>query len=389
MLALVGTRDTKAREFDTLRAELERLGASVEFVDGTPDRAAGSSRAQALAKSAEGAAQRLAALERSGALGAVVGMGGSGNTELFFRATRDLAVGLPKLLLTTVTAGLSGLVGPPDAVIMHSVADISGSNSLLRFQIAQLARAAVALADGPRLPVRGPGERRAALTAMGLTTAAATVAESELTGLGWEVVTFHANGAGGRSLQRLLSEGYFDAVLDLTTTEVADEVVGGQRSAGPDRMAAASRSGVVQVVSVGGVDAVNFGSPDTVPPRFHARNLYRHGDAATLMRASADESEQIGRRIAADLSTATTAAAIVIPTRGFSALDAQGQPFHDPAADARLIGALRDALPSSIPCVEVDAHVNDTDFATRLARTLDRTYREFALEEATCTHERK
>jgi uncharacterized protein (UPF0261 family) len=203
-----------------------------------------------------------------------------------------------------------------------------------------------------------------------VTTPCVTAARQQLERAGYEVLVFHATGSGGRALEGLIDDGYFAGVLDVTTTEWADEVVGGVLSAGPDRLSAAGRRGIPQVVSVGALDMVNFGAMDTVPAQFRGRTLYRHNPTVTLMRTTAEECAEIGRRIAAQLNRATGPTVLVLPLRGVSMIDAEGQPFHDPAADRALFDALRRHAGAGVRIVESDAHINDAAFAQTLVEEL-------------------
>jgi uncharacterized protein (UPF0261 family) len=204
----------------------------------------------------------------------------------------------------------------------------------------------------------------------GVTTPCVTAARARLESAGYEVLVFHATGSGGRAMEGLIDDGWFAGVLDVTTTEWADEVVGGVLTAGPDRLAAAGRKGVPQVVSVGALDMVNFGAPESIPAHFRERRLYRHNPSVTLMRTTPDECRVIGSRIAAQLNRATGPVVVLLPTRGVSMIDREGQPFHDPAADAALFAALREDLRRDIRILELDAHVNDPEFAHALADEL-------------------
>jgi uncharacterized protein (UPF0261 family) len=201
----------------------------------------------------------------------------------------------------------------------------------------------------------------------GVTTPAVTVARERLEELGYEVLVFHATGAGGRALEGLADSGFLAGVLDVTTTELADDLVGGVLSAGPDRLTAAGKHGVPQVVAPGAIDMVNFGPRDTVPERFEGRNLYVHNPTVTLMRTTPDEMAELGRRMAAKLAAATGPTALFVPLGGVSALDAPGLPFHDPTADAACFEALRDA---AVDTVRLDMNVNDPAFGRAMADRL-------------------
>jgi uncharacterized protein (UPF0261 family) len=203
-----------------------------------------------------------------------------------------------------------------------------------------------------------------AATMFGVTTPCVTAVREALEGAGFDVLVFHATGSGGRAMEGLIDDGYFSAVVDITTTEWADEVVGGVLSAGPGRLSAAGRRGIPQVVSVGALDMVNFGAPATVPARFADRRLYHHNPSVTLMRTTPEECREIGRRIAAQLNGAEGPSVLVLPLKGVSMIDAPGEPFHDPRADAELFDSLRESVDDGIEVVEADRHINDPEFAT-------------------------
>jgi uncharacterized protein (UPF0261 family) len=205
----------------------------------------------------------------------------------------------------------------------------------------------------------------------GVTTPCVTRAREALEARGYEVLVFHATGTGGRAMEALVDAGFLAGVLDATTTELCDDLVGGVLSAGPDRLEAAGRSGLPQVVSLGALDMVNFGSRDSVPSQFEARNLYVHNPSVTLMRTTAEECAELGRRIARKLSAATGPVALFVPLGGVSMIDAPGQPFHDPDADAALFEALRSGVGDNVELIELDANVNDDAFADAMVEKLD------------------
>jgi uncharacterized protein (UPF0261 family) len=222
-------------------------------------------------------------------------------------------------------------------------------------------------------PVPQPQTERPLVGAsmFGVTTPCITAARERLEELGYEVLVFHATGTGGQSFEALAAGGFLAGALDATTTELADDLVGGVLSAGPDRLEAVGRAGIPQVVSLGALDMVNFGPRDTVPPRFAERNLYVHNPTVTLMRTTPEENAELGRRIARKLNAARSPTVLFIPLRGVSAIDVEGQPFFDPEADAALIGALREGVDRErVEVVEVDTDVNDPAFATALADRL-------------------
>jgi uncharacterized protein (UPF0261 family) len=393
---LVGTLDTKGDEYAYLRDRLRLAGVETLIADaGTlepphgcepditreelaaetgadlPGLTAARDRGAAVTAMAEAAAALARRLHDEGRIHGVLAAGGSGNTAIATRAMQALPVGVPKLMVSTVAAGdTRDYVGASDVTLMASVTDVAGVNSISG-QI--LANAAAAMAGMVQAPPVELGEQRplVAATMFGVTTACVTRAREELEARGYEVLTFHATGTGGRAMEALVEGGFLRGVLDATTTELCDDLVGGVLSAGPDRLEAAGRAGLPQVVSLGALDMVNFGARDTVPPQFQDRNLYVHNPSITLMRTTADECAELGRRIASKLSAATGPVALFVPLKGVSAIDAEGQPFHDPEADAALFDAIREGLDSRVELIEMDCNVNDPAFATAMAEKLD------------------
>lgn len=390
---LIGTLDTKGAEYAFVRDLVQSHGVATLVMDlGTigepafpPDITAAqvASHAHASLESIRQRADRgdavnimltgARALTRelfdAGRFQGVLGLGGGGGTAMITAAMRELPVGVPKLMVSTMASGNTApYVDVKDITLMYSVVDIAGLNPLSRRILANAAGAIVGM-------VRQefePGEDRPliAATMFGVTTPCVTAARERLEGAGYDVLVFHATGSGGRAMEGLIADGYFAGVLDVTTTEWADEVVGGVLSAGPERLSAAARRGVPQVVSVGALDMVNFGAPETMPPQFRDRLLYRHNPSVTLMRTTADECRAIGQRIAAQVNTSTGPVVVLLPLRGVSMIDREGQPFYDPAADATLFAAIRQALRPGIPVRELDVHINDPAFAGALADEL-------------------
>jgi uncharacterized protein (UPF0261 family) len=258
----------------------------------------------------------------------------------------------------------------------YSVVDIAGINAISARILTNAAGAIVGMAGAEPPPLAGDRPLVGA-TMFGVTTPAVTRARERLEELGYEVLVFHATGTGGRSLEALAADGQLAGVLDLTTTELADELVGGVLSAGPDRLEAAGRRGIPQVVSVGALDMVNFGPRATVPPRFEERLLHVHNPTVTLMRTTAEENAELGRRLARKLNAAAGPTVLFLPLRGVSAIDVDGQPFRDAEADAALFDALRAELDRErVEVHEVDADVNDEAFATAMADRLHELVRE-------------
>jgi uncharacterized protein (UPF0261 family) len=396
-VALLAALDTKAHDAAFLKARLEANGHNVTVVDigvlGTPridcqvDRAtvaeaggaaladlqAEQDRAHAIATMAAGATRVIADLVRSGNAHAVLALGGGAGTSIGSAAMQHLPLGLPKLILTTVASGnTAGYVGTSDIVLFPSIVDIAGINRISAVTYTRAADALSGMLSGTRSPASAPPHRNrplVAATMFGVTTPCVQRAKEKLEAAGCEVLVFHATGAGGRTMERLVSDGYVDAVLDLTTTEWADEIVGGILSAGPHRLEAVARTGVPQVVSLGATDMVNFGPPQTIPERFSGRRFYRHNSENTLMRVIPEEAARIGAAIAEKLNTSRGATVLLVPNRGVSALDGAGQPFDDPMARNALVTAIRKYIDESrVHIEEFDLHINDDAFADAAAQ---------------------
>ncbi|MET9272036.1 Tm-1-like ATP-binding domain-containing protein [Kribbella sp. NPDC003557] len=380
VIALVGALDTKAEEYRFLADRIEQLGASWILLDigvlGEPGLTAtydagtiarhGGGRLDSLRTVADrNEAMRVMAAGAGRVLGdpavgvdGVVAVGGSNAAYVMAEICAVLPFGLPKVLVSTIAAGdTRRYVREADLTLMYPVVDINGLNRLTRSVLTNAAAACVAMASAPKeqasdRPVVG-------VTMFGVTTACASAVAQGLTRRGYEALSFHCTGVGGRSMEALIRKGSVQAVADLTTTELADDLVGGVCSAGPDRLTAAAAAGVPQVVSLGALDMVNFTGPESVPARFRNRRLYPHNPAVTLMRTTADECAELGRRIADRLNTATARTAVLIPRRGLSQLSVPGGPFHDPVADQALFDSLRAGLSPTIAVHDFDTDIND------------------------------
>jgi uncharacterized protein (UPF0261 family) len=391
---LLGTLDTKGAEYAYVRNRIRTRGHDVLVMDlgilGEPAiapdvpaadvaRAGGGEllalrargdRGPAVEVMLRGASALVPALYAAHRFDGVLGLGGGGGTSMITSAMRTLPVGVPKVMVSTMASGNTApYVDVKDITLMYSVVDIAGLNPLSRRILANAAGAICGMVEEAGMdPVHRelPDRPLLAATMFGVTTPCVTAVRERLERAGYDVLVFHATGTGGRAMEGLIEDGYFSGVIDVTTTEWCDEVVGGVLSAGPDRLAAAGRKGIPQVVSAGALDMVNFGAIDTVPERFRQRVLYRHNPTVTLMRTTASECGTIGRRIAEQLNRSTGPVVLVLPMRGVSAIDAVGQPFHDPEADRALFDALRTHAAPSVRIVEVDAHINDTAFADAL-----------------------
>lgn len=391
-VVLVGTLDTKGAEYAFVRDRLRESGVDVILVDTgvfepqtqpdvsneqvaeaggakLADLVARRDRGEAVATMGRGAGVILKQLHEQGRLQAAMALGGGGAASLASAAMTPLPLGVPKLIVSTVAAGeVSRYVGTRDFTLMYPVLDISGINHLSATILTNAAAAAagMARAEPPQMAHRP----MIGATMFGVTTPAVTAARDQLDKLGYEPLVFHANGAGGRCLEAMVEDGMLSGVLDLTTTELADEVVGGILSAGPDRLTAAGRHGLPQVVSVGALDMVNFGPMDTVPERFRERNLYAHNAQVTLMRTTPAECEQIGRLLAQKLNAAKGPVALFLPLRGVSMISVEGETFHDPDADAALFQAIRTTLEPHVELTELDLPINDAAFAEAMTDRL-------------------
>ncbi|KII89080.1 hypothetical protein PLICRDRAFT_40722 [Plicaturopsis crispa FD-325 SS-3] len=300
--------------------------------------------------------------QAAGRLAGVVAAGGSGNTSICTRAFRDvLPIGFPKLMVSTMASGnVSQYVGETDITMMYSVVDIAGMNDILQVVLANAARAITGMAAN-YTPIAS-SQRAIAVSMFGVTTPCVNFATELLKEKGYDVVVFHATGAGGKAMERLIADGRFAGVLDVTTTELADELVGGVLTAGAHRLEAAAKKGVPQVVSVGALDMVNFGPRSTVPEKFAERRLHEHNESIALIRTTRAECEKLGEILSSKINAGSASKTrLVLPLRGISLLDVDGAPFHDAEADKALLDVLR--ARAQCPVVEVDADINDAQFA--------------------------
>lgn len=396
----VGTLDTKGAEYAFLRDRLLEHGVDVILIDagvlGEPTttadvtrdevaKAAGADlgrlveagdRGAAVETMSRGAAEIVARLHREGRLDGVVGMGGTGGTSLVSHAMQRLPVGVPKLLVSTVASGdTRPYVGALDIAMMYSVVDVAGVNQI---SARIIGNAAAAIAGMARATIPLPEQTRPLIGAsmFGVTTPCVTAARERLENLGYEVLVFHQTGTGGQSMEELVRAGFIKGLLDVTTTELCDELVGGVLRAHPKRLEVAGELGVPQVVSLGALDMVNFGPMDTVPEPFRSRNLYVHNPTVTLMRTTPDESAELGRRVARKLSRAKGPTALFVPLRGISMIATEGQPFYDPAADEALFAAVRENVGPNVELHEIDTDVNDPEFALAMADRLHEMLKE-------------
>jgi uncharacterized protein (UPF0261 family) len=393
-VAILGTLDTKGEEFAYLREQIELAGVSTLVIDagvlGQPtfppdigreevslaggrqlrDLLAEQDRGRSVTTMAAGAAVVVRRLYDEGTIHGLISLGGSAGTTIGTAAMRSLPVGFPKVMVSTLASGdTRPYVGTKDITMVHSVVDIAGLNVLSR---RILGNAAAALAGMVKREEIRTVEVRplVAATMFGVTTPCVTQARRVLEEHGFEVVVFHATGVGGQAMESLIADGYIAGVLDITTTELADELAGGVMSAGPHRLEAAGLKGIPQVVCPGAIDMVNFGPIDSVPTKYRSRRLHIHNPNVTLMRTTPEECAELGRITAQKLNRAQGPVVFFMPLRGVSALDVEGSAFHWPEADRSYLGALKANLNAPIRFVELDAHINDESFAREVARSL-------------------
>ncbi|GAD96600.1 UPF0261 domain protein [Paecilomyces variotii No. 5] len=320
-------------------------------------------------------------LAQSNKVQGIIGIGGSSGTAIATAIMREaVPVGFPKVMVSTMASGnVKHFIEETDITLMYSVVDIAGTNSILNRILSNAAGAIVGMtasyAEHLSWESVEPAKKRVAVTMFGVTTPCVDKIREHLQQkYGYEVYVFHATGSGGMAMERLVGEGQIDAVIDLTTTEIADELVGGVLTAGPHRLKAAAKAGVPQIVSVGACDMVNFGPKDTVPERFTGRLLYEHNPAVTLMRTTAEECQKIGQDIAQKLrihSTKPDLVRLILPERGISMISTESQPFYDTEADSSLFSALEQGLSGSGITVEREPlAINDPEFAVMVADSL-------------------
>lgn len=332
--------------------------------------AAAGDRGAAVTAAAQSAAAWIRQAHAAGQVAGILAIGGSAGTTIGTAAMRALPIGVPKLMVSTLASGqVRHYVADKDILMFNSIVDLSGVNRITRAVLGQAARAmsGMVLLDKPQTPAAD--KPLIAATMFGVTTPCVEQAKVVLERAGYEVLVFHATGGGGQAMESLIRDGVFAGVLDITTTELADELVGGVLSAGPERLTAAAECGTPQVVSIGATDMVNFHAPQSVPEQFKGRTFYRHNANVTLMRTTVEECALIGADIGRKLAGARGPVSVLIPTRGVSAIDRTGQPFDDPKARGALVAALRRAAPQLDVC-ELDSHINDREFAEAAAQRL-------------------
>jgi uncharacterized protein (UPF0261 family) len=300
----------------------------------------------------------------------IISIGGSGGTSLATPAMRALPVGVPKVMVSTMASGdVSPYVGTSDIIMIPSVVDAEGLNDISKRIFSNAVNALVGMVQNYK-EIKSEGKPLLAATMFGVTTPCIKMAKEYLESKGYEVLVFHATGTGGKCMEALIKAGFIKGVLDITTTEWCDEVVGGVLNAGPTRLDAAGQAGIPQVVSVGALDMVNFGPIDSVPAQFKDRNLYKHNPTVTLMRTTGEELQKIGGIIANKLNAAKSPTVMMLPLKGVSAIATEGGPFYDAEADKALFDTIRGTLASNVELVEMDNAINDEAFALAAAQKL-------------------
>lgn len=399
-IAILGTMDTKGVEHGFVAQEILRRGHKILVIDVgilsepklkpdvTREEILASARVEltallqkkdrgeAVAAMSKGAPIVLAKLAAEKKIDGVISLGGGGGTAIATAAMRALPIGFPKLMVSTLASGNTAqYVGVKDIVMFPSIVDVSGINRISRQILTRAAGAICGMVESAGIADNMAAARSAdkpiiVASMFGNTTQCVQRAQKILENAGYEVLVFHATGIGGRTMESLIETGLVAGVLDITTTEWADELVGGVLGAGPNRLEAAARKGIPAVIAPGCLDMVNFHGPETVPSKFAGRNFYQHNPQVTLMRTTPEESAQLGKIIAEKLNLSTGPVSVLLPLKGISVISAPGQKFYDPGADEALFQALKASLRKDIEVIEMDCNINDEKFAEACAKKL-------------------
>ena len=392
-IAVLGTLDTKGHEHGYVAELIRQRGHQTLIIDtgtgaapqiehdisreevartGGVDLAAlvaRQDRGEAVTAMAGAAAVLLSKLVSEGRLQGVISLGGGGGTAIGTAAMRALPIGFPKVMVSTLAAGnVAPYVGTKDIVMFPSIVDVSGMNRISRVLLARAAGAICGMVE-TAVP-QAQDKPLIAASMFGNTTTCVNAAKQILEDAGYEVLVFHATGTGGKIMESLIESGMISAVLDVTTTEWADELVGGILGAGPTRLDAAGKAGVPAIVAPGCLDMVNFGEPATVPAKFAGRTFYHHNPQVTLMRTTPEECTELGRILAEKVNAYRGPVTVMLPLKAISIISAAGQPFHDAAADKALFDSIKANLRAEIPVVEMDCEINAPEFSQACASTL-------------------
>ena len=392
-IAVLGTLDTKGIEHAFIAEEIKKHGHEPLLIDvgtGSPAQvepditrekvaaaagldinsiSAGKDRGECVAAMVKAAPILLEQLHKENRIRGVISLGGGGGTSIATAAMRALPIGVPKLMISTLASGNTAhYIGSKDIVMMPSIVDVSGLNRISRTLFTQAAAAICGMTESQ---VSSKEDKPIIVASMfGNTTECVEAAKQILEEHGFEVLVFHSTGTGGRCMESLIESGMVAGVLDITATEWADELVGGVLTAGPHRHEAAGKAGVPSIVVPGCLDMVNFGEPETVPPKFSGRNFYHHNPQVTLMRTTPEECHELGCILAEKINAYTAPVTVLLPLKALSIISAEGGAFHDPEADQSLFNAIRTHLRKDIKIVEMDTTVNDPEFAKTCAETL-------------------
>lgn len=393
-IALAGTFDTKGKEFLFVKELIESLGvntftihtgvfepvfepdvSNAEVVaaagEDIKEIAARKDRAHATAVLSKGMKVLLPKLYKEGKFDGVLSFGGTGGSSIATPGMRELPIGVPKIMVSTVASGnTEPYIGTSDLIMMPSVVDVAGLN-VISTKI--FTNAVFAIVGMVKFENKTKLEKKPliAATMFGLTTPCINFAKSYLEEKGYEVLIFHATGVGGRTMENLVADGLIDGVLDITTTEWADELMGGVLNSGPHRLEAAAKKQIPQVVSLGALDMVNFGPYDSIPKKYAGRKFYKHNPTVTLMRTTVAENKKIGEAIAKKLNMAKGNTALMLPLKGISGIDVKGQPFYGPDEDKMLFDTLKAKVDHrKVELIEMDTDINDKEFAIAAAEKL-------------------
>ncbi|WP_348920781.1 Tm-1-like ATP-binding domain-containing protein [Enterococcus rotai] len=393
-VAIAGTFDSKSEEFLFIKEQIEKTGLNTYLIHTgifspafKPDvtnqqiaEAAGANiteiasnrdRAQGTKVIAKGLEILLPKLYSEGKFDGIISAGGSGGTSMVTPSMRALPIGVPKLMISTVAAGdVSGYVGSSDIFMYPSIVDVAGINSISKKIFTNAANAISGMVTN--LSTEQVSEKKVIAASMfGVTTPSVEVSRRLLEDHGYEVLVFHATGAGGKSMEKLITDGHITGVLDLTTTEWCDELFGGNMPGGEHRLEAAATTGIPQVVSLGALDMVNFGAVDTIPEKYQDRLFYQHNPMVTLMRTTAEENQRLGETIAEKLNQVTGKTILMLPLKGLSSLDSKDNEFYAPAIDQVLFDTLNANINNPlVEIISLNYNINDPQFATAAAENL-------------------
>jgi uncharacterized protein (UPF0261 family) len=392
-IAILGTMDTKGEEHAFVAAQIRKRGHNTLVIDvgtlGAPTLNVDIPREQVLAsidvdiaglverrdrgEAVEAMSQAapvvLARLVAEQKIDGVISLGGGGGTAIGTAAMRSLPIGFPKVMVSTLASGNTAqYLGVKDIVMVPSIVDVSGINRISRQILTRAAGAICGMVEA--VPEQCADKPVIVASMFGNTTACVQHAQKILEDAGYEVLAFHATGMGGRTMESLIESGMVAGVLDITTTEWADELVGGMLSAGPTRLEAAARNGIPAIVTPGCLDMVNFYGAETVPATFRDRNFYQHNQQVTLMRTSPEECSELGRIIAEKINLSVAPVTVLLPLQGVSAISKPGQKFYDPVADKLLFSSLKAHLRKDIEVIEMNCDINNLFFAQKCAQAL-------------------